>query len=581
MEYYRDGPPKREASFAENQSMYDGSRGASMFNSQSVARTSRKKDPVNEAVLLSRATSQAMIAARSIVLSGGSQQTALSTAKAAAQSILAPHLSESDSVAATGKRFLERRKGKRQAEIVASMALLSVNNSVQQGGKQDSNPSMQWDATMLVQHPPPAQEIPMQRNMRTFEDCETLTNASNSLLAEIPVEVSHALDQKTGNKGGRRMQRETVSRLTAARDASRLTASRDASRLNASREVVGRDQSEIRIKDSRRQSKGKDTRLIESPRSKRRPSELPVSRPKDVVSRPIYTSNVPAQKDRILVPVSYSTDDGDDMTEGDGETTASSLVAYKGKSKNRGFLQQNVDPLLFSITSAFNCGFSPSETIAEAKKQNEEKRQFRGDNEEDGDTDEEDYDETRDDEEREVVMDAVMLGRQGDSVISAESAQIIRELNLSDSTIEQEEYYARKKEMRRKVVKNEKARRSAARTSVEEVVLRALSVRSGGKKVDRKQPFEEPTNDLITQSRYDRGDDVYTGVHAHHSQVEKPSLRVVTGAPAEQDYQVFQTSEKPEPVQSRKTLFQNFIRNRKKGRGATATGGPTVAETTE
>jgi hypothetical protein len=61
-------------------------------------------------------------------MAGGSEATALSTAKAAATSILAPSSTEHEH----GRSFLGRRKGKRQAEIVASMALLSVKQTMSQ-----------------------------------------------------------------------------------------------------------------------------------------------------------------------------------------------------------------------------------------------------------------------------------------------------------------------------------------------------------------------------------------------------------------------------------------------------------------
>jgi len=86
----------------------------------------RAMTEAEEAELLSKATSQAMIAARSIMMSGGSEATALSTAKAAAQSILVPNTSEMEGSPYLGKMFLSKRKAKRQAEVVASMALLSV-----------------------------------------------------------------------------------------------------------------------------------------------------------------------------------------------------------------------------------------------------------------------------------------------------------------------------------------------------------------------------------------------------------------------------------------------------------------------
>jgi hypothetical protein len=385
MEYNgnRDASPRQGASF-ETMSK----NGTSMFSSR--AGTRRKKDPIDEAMLLSKATSQAMIAARSIVMSGGSQQTALSTAKAAAQSILAPHISDTDTVGTAGQSFLGRRKGKRQAEIVASMALLSVNNSLQQF-QHGTAPSQQWDASMLVQPSPPSQVV---QKMHSPVDDESLTVASNSLIAERQEsfrKMPYAHNQKPSDKYSHaRMQRESSSKHAA------------------SRELAGRDRSEIRATDSRRPSpsKGRDTRLIESPSSKRLPPLLArnQSRVKDVaVTEPIYTSNVLERKKRVPVPLSYSTSGDDDSTAGDGETTnswnadtADTLLAAKRTDK--GFLQQNVDPLLFSITSAFNCGFSPSSTIVAAKNRKKERRQFRDDDEEDGDSDEDDINETRESE---------------------------------------------------------------------------------------------------------------------------------------------------------------------------------------
>jgi hypothetical protein len=122
------------------------SAGSLVSFTRTRTRQSKKvRDDAREALLLSRATSQAMVAAQSILLSGGSQATALSTAKAAAQSILLdvhenllftddnePSSSDNDVTgSANNKSFIGRRKAKRQAEIISSMALLSVNNSLQ------------------------------------------------------------------------------------------------------------------------------------------------------------------------------------------------------------------------------------------------------------------------------------------------------------------------------------------------------------------------------------------------------------------------------------------------------------------
>lgn len=85
-----------------------------------------------EAELIQKATQTAIIAARSILMSGGTEETALKTAKAAAESVLNPAGSDSDTV--SGKSTLgsafggKRRKAKRQAEVVASMALMSATS---------------------------------------------------------------------------------------------------------------------------------------------------------------------------------------------------------------------------------------------------------------------------------------------------------------------------------------------------------------------------------------------------------------------------------------------------------------------
>ena len=83
----------------------------------------------HEAELLSEATTQAMIAARSILTNGGSQTIALSTAKAAAQSTL-----EQKAAFFGGHRLMKKyknpRKARSQAELVASMAIMTVRQNL-------------------------------------------------------------------------------------------------------------------------------------------------------------------------------------------------------------------------------------------------------------------------------------------------------------------------------------------------------------------------------------------------------------------------------------------------------------------
>ena len=107
-----------------------------------------------DARMLSQATSQATIAAKSILSSGGTEQTALKTAKAAAQGVL---LGSEWNLGNGPKAMLKRRKIKKQAEVVASMALVSATNSYRSGTEWDllSNTESQMDhrlQLMQVQH---------------------------------------------------------------------------------------------------------------------------------------------------------------------------------------------------------------------------------------------------------------------------------------------------------------------------------------------------------------------------------------------------------------------------------------------
>ena len=99
--------------------------------SRTSSRMSTNNDPSGEAYLISKATSTAVVAARSILMSGGTEETALKTAKAAAHSVLNPKgVSDNESVAGKPMNFLRRRKAKRQADVVASMALMSATSGV-------------------------------------------------------------------------------------------------------------------------------------------------------------------------------------------------------------------------------------------------------------------------------------------------------------------------------------------------------------------------------------------------------------------------------------------------------------------
>eukprot|EP00977_Amphora_coffeiformis_P019907 scaffold7611_cov183-Amphora_coffeaeformis.AAC.2 len=98
------------ASFASAESM----------STKKTTKGKKRATAHEQAVLLSAATSQATAAARSILLSGGTQETALSTARAAAESVLLPNSAEKFSV------FSSKRQAKQQAQVISSMALLQA-----------------------------------------------------------------------------------------------------------------------------------------------------------------------------------------------------------------------------------------------------------------------------------------------------------------------------------------------------------------------------------------------------------------------------------------------------------------------
>ncbi|KAG7367451.1 hypothetical protein IV203_030122 [Nitzschia inconspicua] len=140
-----------------------------------------------EAELISRATQTAIVAARSILLSGGSEEVALKTAKAAAESVLNPQASDSDTISGRstlGSAFGGRkRKAKRQAEVVASMALMSASSGIRPAGSSMS--ISEWDNG--------PSNHPYGRNIITFRQDEpsVLSGSISTRPPRVPTPKSH------------------------------------------------------------------------------------------------------------------------------------------------------------------------------------------------------------------------------------------------------------------------------------------------------------------------------------------------------------------------------------------------------
>ena len=115
-------PPPYAEGINDNASMTSHSMGSSSKRTMSTRQSKKKVSAQEQALALSMATSQAAAAAKSILMSGGREETALLTAKAAAESVLLDRFSV----------FSSKRQAKQQAQVVASMALISAQAATNQ-----------------------------------------------------------------------------------------------------------------------------------------------------------------------------------------------------------------------------------------------------------------------------------------------------------------------------------------------------------------------------------------------------------------------------------------------------------------
>lgn len=123
MDVEREKPPPPYAEgINENASTTSHSVGSSSKRTMSTRQSKKKVTAHEQALALSMATSQATAAAKSILMSGGREETALLTAKAAAESVLLDRFSV----------FSSKRQAKQQAQVVASMALISAQAATNQ-----------------------------------------------------------------------------------------------------------------------------------------------------------------------------------------------------------------------------------------------------------------------------------------------------------------------------------------------------------------------------------------------------------------------------------------------------------------
>lgn len=390
-----------------------------------------------EAELLSQATSQAMIAARSILLAGGSQATALSTAKAAAHSILVPNTHEMDGPA-LGKVFLSRRKAKRQAEVVASMALLSVKQTTlipSQGAnaaasmeKREADSFMGAHRTSAAGTTPRAAPVPVEAPFRRFQSHSTVQSA-------VSTTGSTASTTRPFRRGVDALMRKKRNQLPP----------------------IPKRRAPVPI-----QMEALSPPV--SPARSHLPVDLPKSRPKTknlVASSdqdPIYHRANVDQRPFSFQSRSVSSEDSRDQSYDESYTYGSETYEQttippldedmlRGVGSQNDFLNNNVDPFLTTLTNVFFCG--PFETPPPPRRGN--RTESRNDDQDIDASDSEDRERPPRSRERVPL----------DSKSTADSSQLLKELNLSS---DEEDTPPKSASLK-----------SSIRQSMEDVVLRALS----------------------------------------------------------------------------------------------------------
>lgn len=182
----RDGVPLDDVSISN-----ESSSGMSVFST-----ASRKCD---HARFLSLATKQATLAAKAILASGGSEDAALETSKAAAQAtLLQCHIGTAAFSSSRGgaSSFLRRRKIKRQSEVVASIALVSAMNQIQTSsdcdllsGREDMSIKNINLSVERHDYPPrsrPAQKAKQQKPAQAESRNDSLSFSSDSHASYLP-----------------------------------------------------------------------------------------------------------------------------------------------------------------------------------------------------------------------------------------------------------------------------------------------------------------------------------------------------------------------------------------------------------
>lgn len=348
-------------------------------------------------------------------MAGGTQSSALVTAKAAAQSVLLPKVSPGERLPplTPKKGYFGRRKNKRQAEIIASMALVSANSSLQPGGG-DASVNDSVRKGMMVQGSPnqfsrvhsefsedfsqhgnvsqsvlerssqqqqkqKLQPIPMSTSFLNFvnydrrsSDTQTLIRPPNSVRSVpapdvvptpsasiAPLHVQTSQSSKSGSvKQLKAAPSSFVDYFLRKQSQSEVERASDAPKAKIPSEMpmpMPRTKADLSLGNPTRDDPTYDSRL--SSRSQHRDAEASLE--SSCTGSSASHTNSSAASDTL------GTNSSADSTY-DDDTVPTAVISKDGLSQltdnKEGKFFDNVDPIFSSFTDVFSCGPEPLST---------------------------------------------------------------------------------------------------------------------------------------------------------------------------------------------------------------------------
>lgn len=307
--------------------------------------------------LLSYATSQATIAARSILVSGGTEETALQTAKAAAQAVLLAH--HESHFRKGPKGFVRKRKIKKQADIIASMAVVSASNSINNN---------KWDSLHIDGSSDQLHEMFSGNGNSNLVSVQVLgvnkppksnKNASNQAKAPRPARTPKTVDTIPEE----RAEFSVLSDETSDPEIARPVAIRieTTKRRTSPLKVLQSKANLVKVNNGRQTVRSpENTKQILSPSGRNRnlADNLPHEDPIYAASANNYNAAASSASDDDVSErkaVAISSVSTDSLVSKNQETGENSVAS------NSSFMAKAVDPYIFGFTDVFRCFGSTTE----------------------------------------------------------------------------------------------------------------------------------------------------------------------------------------------------------------------------